>query len=89
MIHIYETASYYSGGPYDNWAKNAFWEEYLDIMETYMDKVVLEVTGHDHLMSLRYSKVDESDQNSANFLNKIIFPPVTSNSRTNPAFSTF
>ena len=40
-------------------------------------------------MSVRYSKVDERDPKSANFLNKIIFPAVSATSRTNPAYSTF
>ena len=40
-------------------------------------------------MSIRHSKVDESDPSSANVLNKVLFPAVSSTSRTNPGFSTF
>ena len=58
-------------------------------MQTYKDKIVFEATGHEHLMSLRYSKVDEQNPNSQNFLNKVIFPAVTATSRTNPGYSTF
>ena len=58
-------------------------------METYKDKIVFEATGHDHLMGIRYSKVDENDSSSANYLNKILFPAVSPVSHTNPAFSTF
>ena len=58
-------------------------------METYKDKIVFEATGHDHLMGIRYNKVDDSDSSSANYLNKILFPSVSPNNHTNPAFSTF
>ena len=58
-------------------------------METYKDKIVFEATGHDHLMGIRYSKVDENDSSSANYLNKVLFPAVSPVSHTNPAFSTF
>ena len=58
-------------------------------MQTYKDRIVFQATGHDHLMSLRYSKIDEQDSSSANFLNKVLFPAVSSTSRTNPGFSTF
>ena len=40
-------------------------------------------------MSLRHSKVDEQNPNSSTFLNKVIFPAVTPNTRSNPAYSTF
>ena len=58
-------------------------------METYKDKIIFEATGHDHLMAIRYSKVNPEDNSSANYLNKILFPSVTPGSYTNPAFSTF
>ena len=58
-------------------------------METYKDKIVFEATGHDHLMGIRYNKVEDSDDSSANYLNKILFPSVSPNSMTNPGFSTF
>ena len=89
MEHIYETASYWRLGPYDNWNENAFWSDYIDIMQTYRDKIVFEATGHDHLMSIRYSKVDEQDSKSPNFLNKVLFPAVSPTTRTNPGYSTF
>ena len=58
-------------------------------MQTYRDKIVFQATGHDHIMSIRYSKVDEQDPSSANFLNKVLFPAVSPTTKTNPGFSTF
>ena len=86
--HIYETASYWFGA-WDNWKEDKDWNEYVDILQTYRDKVVFEATGHDHLMSIRYSRVAESDSSSPTALNKVLFPAVSSTSRTNPGFSTF
>ena len=40
-------------------------------------------------MGIRYSKEDTGDDSSANVLNKILFPAVSPNIGTNPAFSTF
>ena len=89
MSHIYETASFYRVA-YENWTETDGYEnEFFTIMENYKDKIVFEATGHDHLMDIRYSKVNKDDNSSANYLNKILFPSVSPNSYTNPAFSTF
>ena len=57
-------------------------------MEKHRDKILLEVTGHDHLAGLRTHQVSDSSSGEQ-YLNKVLFPSITANSDTNPGFGTF
>jgi len=45
-------------------------------LEQYRDKIVFEVTGHDHLSGLRTATVDGTTDEY--YLNKVVFPGLTS-----------
>jgi hypothetical protein len=71
-LHIYETAVLWKGKPFDYWVQNEHLERYLALMKIHADKIVLEVTGHEHLAGMRYSaKIDGF------YLNKVLFPGLT------------
>jgi len=55
-------------------------------MEQYRDKILFEVTGHDHLADLRTHILNDTDEW---YLNKVLFPGLTSSEDTNPGFGTF
>ena len=74
-MHIYETAAWW-GMQYHNWVENSNQAEYLQILSDHRDKIVFEVTGHDHLADLRTASVPSSQGEF--YLNKVIFPGLTS-----------
>ena len=84
-MHIYETADYWQGG-FSNWKEDTNQEKFLKLMKQYKDKIILEVTGHNHLSGLRYHQADNDQEY---YLTKVLFPSVTASSNTQPAFSTF
>ena len=56
-------------------------------MKKYHDKILFEVTGHDHLADLRAHLLD--DGSNEWYLNKVLFPGLTPTNKTNPGFGTF
>ena len=78
-------------GAFPNWTENNMQAAFLSLMEIHRDKIILEVTGHDHLAGLRAAKVPERKmmqrifrENSEQeyYLNKVIFPGMTGASDT-------
>ncbi len=67
----------------------------MELMEANRDKIVMEVTGHDHLAGLRTASVPtalgkkKQEAESDYYLNKVIFPGMTGASYTQPGFGTF
>ena len=60
-------------------------------MDDYSDKILFHATGHDHMGDIRYSTTNPTTKRKGdkNYLNKIVFPSITSASYTNPTYSTF
>ncbi len=86
QLHIYETSGFWKGA-FPNWKEDTDMKSFVEVLKQYRDKIILEVTGHDHLSGLRYHEVDDSP--GEYFLTKVLFPSVTASSSTQPAFSTF
>ena len=86
-MHIYETASWWITA-FANWHEDHYQQQFFALIEKYHDRILFEVTGHDHLAGLRTHKVTESGSD-AQYLNKVLFPSITANSDTNPGFGTF
>ena len=84
QMHIYETAGLWNGVGWANWKKDRHLERYLRLMNVHADKILLEVTGHDHLAGMRYSA-----KHDGFYLNKVLFPGLTGSSQTQPGFGTF
>ena len=85
QMYIYETASLWGGKAYENWMKDEYLERFLGLMKTHAEKVLLEVTGHEHLAGLRYSAND-----TGFYLNKVLFPGFTGAGQiAQPGFATF
>eukprot|EP00347_Sterkiella_histriomuscorum_P018186 403346462 len=81
------------------WHSN-FTVEFIELLQKYHDKVLIEISGHDHVADLRYNKgsyvemVDkflsvEEEQKDYNFHNLLIAPGVTSATAQNPGYTTF
>ena len=97
MSHIYETAQ----AGWANWAEDQNQQDFYQILQANKDKILIEVTGHDHLSDFRthsadqiFNKDDECldtsrDEGSQYFLGKIISPSVTPGSDTQPGYTTF
>ena len=85
QMHIYDTTSFWKNKAYANWIQDEHQERYFSLMKVHADKVLLEVTGHEHLAGLRYSA------NEAGFyLNKVLFPGFTGAGKiSQPGFATF
>lgn len=47
-------------------------------MKEHSDKIIFEVTGHDHLSDLRTAYDEDS---SSYYMNKVVFPGLTSNTK--------
>lgn len=79
-MHIYETEGIWDSKSFDNWGSTSdtYRQRYIELMDTYRGKVLLEVTGHDHLTGIRHSTTDAGDF----FLNKVLFPGMTASSET-------
>ena len=84
-MHIYETASWWLGS-YPNWKEDDYQKKFFDLMEKYHDRILFEITGHDHLAGLRTHQMNNSTEQ---YLNKVLFPSITANTNTNPGFGTF
>ena len=84
-MHIYETADWWYAA-FPNWKEDNHQTKFLALMKKYHDKILFEVTGHDHMAGLRVHQLDDSDEY---YLNKVIFPGLTASSNTNPGFGTF
>ncbi|CDW83200.1 UNKNOWN [Stylonychia lemnae] len=81
------------------WHSN-YTSDFIEILLKYNDKILLEVSGHDHISDLRYnhgSKIHQSAKksltsgslNDFNFHNIVIAPGVTSASAQNPGYALF
>ena len=63
-----------------NWKEDDNQTAFFALMLAHKDKIILEVTGHDHLADLRAAKTDSLSQLAeVSYLNKVIFPGMTSN----------
>ena len=78
-MHIYESASWWQGA-FANWWENDNQSSFTSLMKQYRDKIVMEVSGHDHLSGLRFHEVEDSP--GEYYLNKVLFPSVTPSSNT-------
>lgn len=85
-MHIYETTGWWKEAIF-NWEENSFQDSFFDIMLSNKDKIILEVTGHDHLAGLRSAPIPGAT--GEYYLNKIVFPGLTSNTSQQPGFGTF
>ena len=66
MMHIYETAGWWPDDDKqtfgaNNWFEDEFQNRFVKILENHADKILLEVTGHDHLSDLRYHSASTED----------------------------
>ena len=86
MMHIYETAGWWSGA-FENWKEDSYQKSFFDIMLKYREKIIFQVTGHDHLSDLRTAKVDGSEDEY--YMNKVVFPGLTSTSLQQPGYASF
>ena len=86
MMHIFETADWWDE-VYPNWAEDSNQSIFFDIILSNKDKIILEVTGHDHLAGLRSAPIPGAT--GEYYLNKIVFPGLTSNTSQQPGFGTF
>ena len=93
-MHIYETAGWWLKA-FPNWNEDYLQKAFMDIMEIHRDKIIMEVTGHDHLAGMRVAQVkpentvNNQDEQSPFYLNKVLFPGLTGASNTQPGFATF
>ncbi len=55
-MHIYETAGWWKSA-FPNWKEDNLQETFMKLMEAHRDKIVMEITGHDHLAGLRTASV--------------------------------
>lgn len=98
MSHIYETAA----DGWLNWEEDTWQNQYYQILWDYRDKIIFEITGHDHLADFRthsahewYNQTDQcmqaynDSQLNNYFLGKMISPSITPGNNTNPGFTTF
>ena len=84
--HIYETASF-KHYAYPDWKEDENQKKFFELLKTYRHKIAFEVAGHDHKADFRFHTVDGNKEDF--FLNKILFPSITPNASSQPAFSTF
>ena len=56
---------------------------YFKIMEKYKDRIIIELAGHDHFLSLRSHKEAENDY----FHNIMVNPSITAWYKNNPGVS--
>ena len=87
MQHIYETAAWWSSGAFKEWKEDDYQARFFQLMEDYRDKILLEVTGHDHLTDIRAHSLPDNENEY--YLNKVLFPGITASSLTNPGYGTF
>ena len=89
MMHIFETADWWDE-VYPNWAEDSNQSIFFDIILSNKDKIIFEVTGHNHLAGLRASApTPDSSSSSEYYLNKVIFPGLTAVTSQQPGFGTF
>ena len=80
-MHIYETQSWWGTDVAYNWAEDENQIAFQALLLQYKDKIIVEVTGHDHLADVRAA--------SGDCMNKVIFPGLTSNTYQQPGYGTF
>ena len=92
MVHIYETAGWNGDGePFVQWKENDHLARYVNLLYKYRDIIIFEATGHDHLADLRIHEAisNEVGVHDVAFLNKVLFPGLTSHGQVNPGYATF
>ena len=97
MSHIYETTQ----PEKKNWKENEDQAKYFELLNTYKDQILIQVTGHDHLADFRthsssvlFNKqlecLDNQQPNEVDyFLGKMISPSVTPGRNSQPGYTTF
>ena len=96
ISHIYETSQIYAA----NWYENNDQKSYYELLWHYRDKIIIEVTGHDHLADFRTHSAahlyDNDNQCMAydymetgqHFLGKMVSPSFTPQRDTQPGYTT-
>ena len=58
---------------------------YMELIEEFRDRIIIEVAGHDHFSSLRSHKINETEF----FHNLFVAPSITAWYHNNPGVSSF
>lgn len=83
----------YAGAKYDSKSKDLFKSDYntqyFDLLLKYADRIVIEVSSHDHFADVRYHSDSSSGSDKSFFHNTLISPGISPVKKQNPGYAVF